>query len=261
MSIFSDNLLAGNPAAVILLDKKTFDNEILLKKISAKIGLSETSFVLCEENQFKIKWFSPLQKVGFCGHGTLASAFVLKQSDKYKDINSFCFKSDNILLNVETVSKNTANIDLPVYALKFHLNSFDNLFFNKLSGETLRTANSQLDLILEFSDINDLIDLKVNEDFLLSLDVRGLIASFKRNNKIYYRYFCPKLGFLEDPATGSALSTIYPFYFDSIDINNEIEFVQLSNRGGISNLIYADFDILKIRTESSHIYTQNITID
>ena len=261
MSIFSDNLLAGNPAAVILLDKRTFHDEILLKKISTKINLSETSFVLCEENQFKIKWFSPVQKVEFCGHGTLAAAFVLKQNDKYKNINSFFFKSDNISLNVEIVSKNTANIDLPVYSLKFPLNYLGNLFYNKLSGQILRTANSQLDIILEFSDINDLIDIKVNEDFLLSLDARGLIASFERNNKIYYRYFCPKLGFLEDPATGSALSTIYPFYFDTLDINNEVEFVQLSNRGGMSTLINADFDILKIRAESSLIYTQNITID
>lgn len=261
MSIFSNNLLAGNPAAVILLDQKTFHNEILLKKISAKINLSETSFVLCEENQFKIKWFSPLQKVEFCGHGTIASAFVLKQNDKYKNRNSFYFKSDNISLNVETVSKNQADIDLPVYSLNFPLDSFSNLFHNKLSGEILRTANSQLDLILEFSRVNDLIDIKINEDFLLSLNVRGLIGSFRRNNKIYYRYFCPKLGFLEDPATGSALSTIYPFYFDSIDINNEIEFVQLSNRGGVSNLMYADFDILKIRAESSLIYSQNIFID
>jgi predicted PhzF superfamily epimerase YddE/YHI9 len=216
---------------------------------------------LCEENQFKIKWFSPLQKVEFCGHGTIASAFVLKQNDKYKNRNSFYFKSDNISLNVETVSKNQADIDLPVYSLNFPLDSFSNLFHNKLSGEILRTANSQLDLILEFSRVNDLIDIKINEDFLLSLNVRGLIGSFRRNNKIYYRYFCPKLGFLEDPATGSALSTIYPFYFDSIDINNEIEFVQLSNRGGVSNLMYADFDILKIRAESSLIYSQNIFID
>jgi predicted PhzF superfamily epimerase YddE/YHI9 len=261
LSIFSDNLLAGNPASVILLDQNTFDNETLLKKISSKINLSETSFVLCEENEFKIKWFSPIQKVEFCGHGTLASAFVLKQNDKYKNKNSFYFKSDNISLNVETVSKNQADIDLPVYSLKFPLDSFSNLFHNKLSGEILRTANSQLDLILEFSNVNDLIDFKINEDYLLSLNVRGLIISFRRNNKIYYRYFCPKLGFLEDPATGSALSTIYPFYFDSIDINNEIEFVQLSNRGGISNLIYGDFDILKIRAKSSLIYSQNITID
>ena len=56
MSIFSDNLLSGNPAAVILLDEKTFENEALLKKISARINLSETSFVLCEENHFKIKF-------------------------------------------------------------------------------------------------------------------------------------------------------------------------------------------------------------
>ncbi len=261
MSIFSDNLLSGNPAAVILLDEKTFENEPLLKKISARINISETSFVLCEENHFKIKWFSPLQKVDFCGHGTLASAFVLKQNDKYKDINHFCFKGESISLDVETVSSNKANIDLPVYSLNFHSDSISNLFDNKFSGEILRNADSQLDLIFEFSNIEDLRGVKINEEFLMSLDVRGLIASFINNNRIYFRYFCPKLGFIEDPATGSALSTIYPFYFDSIDINNEIEFIQLSKRGGGSNLIYADFDILKIRAASSPIYIQNIIID
>ena len=112
MSIFSDNLLSGNPAAVILLDEKTFENEPLLKKISARINISETSFVLCEENHFKIKWFSPLQKVDFCGHGTLASAFVLKQNDKYKDINHFCF---------------TLIVLVPFHAvLRLFINDYDN---------------------------------------------------------------------------------------------------------------------------------------
>ena len=78
MSIFSDNLLSGNPAAVILLDEKTFENEPLLKKISARINISETSFVLCEENHFKIKWFSPLQKVDFCGHHNISICFKTK---------------------------------------------------------------------------------------------------------------------------------------------------------------------------------------
>ena len=74
---FTDQLFAGNPAAVVLLDRELPDKT--LQQIAAENNLSETAFLLPGKEVYSLRWFTPALEVDLCGHATLASAFVLFQ--------------------------------------------------------------------------------------------------------------------------------------------------------------------------------------
>lgn len=72
---FTDKLFTGNPAAVCLMD--TWPTEELMMNIAKENNLSETAFIVQEEDRWHLRWFTPGGEIDLCGHATLASAFVL----------------------------------------------------------------------------------------------------------------------------------------------------------------------------------------
>jgi predicted PhzF superfamily epimerase YddE/YHI9 len=79
-------------------------------------------------------------------------------------------------------------------------------------------------------------DIKnINPDFdkVLQLEGQGLIVSSKSEDVDFVsRYFCPKYGINEDPVTGSAHTTLIPYWADKLNKTSMIA-KQISNRGGI----------------------------
>ncbi|OHE89698.1 MAG: hypothetical protein A3G75_11115 [Verrucomicrobia bacterium RIFCSPLOWO2_12_FULL_64_8] len=97
---FTDRIFAGNPAAVVPLERWLPDE--LLQRIALENGLSETAFFVpakpSDESlaataaetahatsakagdrsaRFHLRWFTPAVEVDLCGHATLATAFTL----------------------------------------------------------------------------------------------------------------------------------------------------------------------------------------
>lgn len=72
---FTSEVFSGNPAAVCILDSWIGDN--MLQSIAAENNLSETAFLVRNDDGFELRWFTPTTEVALCGHATLASAFVL----------------------------------------------------------------------------------------------------------------------------------------------------------------------------------------
>ena len=75
IDVFTDKLFGGNPAGVCLLDEWLPDNA--LQNIAAENNLSETAFLIKQDNYYDLRWFTPTIEVDLCGHATVASAFVL----------------------------------------------------------------------------------------------------------------------------------------------------------------------------------------
>ena len=82
---FTDFLFSGNPAAVCPLDFWPSDD--ILQKIAAENNLAETAFFKKRDDVFEIRWFTPVTEVELCGHATLATAHVLFNHLKYKEIS------------------------------------------------------------------------------------------------------------------------------------------------------------------------------
>lgn len=77
----------GNPAGVVLEARGM--NEARMQEIAAEVGFSETAFLTTDEGldegagerRFRIRYFSPLAEVAFCGHATIAAAVALSEQE------------------------------------------------------------------------------------------------------------------------------------------------------------------------------------
>src|SRR5262245_12389238 len=87
---FTDTLFGGNPAGVIVLPGWPSDS--LMQSIAAENNLAETAFVVAEESDYRIRWFTPVAEVDLCGHATLAAAFIMYDHLGY-DRSSIRFQS------------------------------------------------------------------------------------------------------------------------------------------------------------------------
>lgn len=69
----------GNPAGVVLDATGIVDEGRLA--IAAELGYSETAFVEppAAEGAYRLRFFSPLAEVGFCGHATIATAVAIAE--------------------------------------------------------------------------------------------------------------------------------------------------------------------------------------
>jgi predicted PhzF superfamily epimerase YddE/YHI9 len=77
---FTDTVFKGNYAAVIITEQWLSDS--LMQSIAIENNLSETAFAkVTGLNSYEIRWFSPITEIDFCGHATLAAAFVLFKQD------------------------------------------------------------------------------------------------------------------------------------------------------------------------------------
>jgi PhzF family phenazine biosynthesis protein len=74
---FSDDPAGGNPAGVVR-DAAGLD-DAAMQAIAADVGYSETAFVTEHhgDGRYRVRYFSPLVEVPFCGHATVATAVAL----------------------------------------------------------------------------------------------------------------------------------------------------------------------------------------
>ncbi len=79
LAAFTTDPAGGNPAGVWIGDRLPADGEMLA--IAAAVGYSETAFLVpeapAEPGRFRVRYFSPLAEVPFCGHATIASGVAL----------------------------------------------------------------------------------------------------------------------------------------------------------------------------------------
>jgi PhzF family phenazine biosynthesis protein len=71
-SAFTTDPKGGNPAGVVL-DAAGLD-DAAMQTIAAEVGYSETAFLFQDQDDIRIRYFSPLAEVPFCGHATIATA-------------------------------------------------------------------------------------------------------------------------------------------------------------------------------------------
>src|SRR5438105_11585913 len=77
LDAFTTRRFAGNPAAVMVLDR--FIDDAALQAIAAENNLAETAFLVADGEDFRLRWFTPTVEVPLCGHATLASAAVVME--------------------------------------------------------------------------------------------------------------------------------------------------------------------------------------
>ncbi len=81
IAAFSDGDIGGNPAGVLISDKLPNDAE--MQQIASTVGFSETAFASPGSTGWRVRYFSPVSEVPFCGHATIAlgAALALRNGD------------------------------------------------------------------------------------------------------------------------------------------------------------------------------------
>ncbi|MBX8515082.1 PhzF family phenazine biosynthesis protein [Pseudomonas cichorii] len=75
LAAFSDGDQGGNPAGVWIGD--ALPDESTMQRIAAEVGFSETAFAAPLDGGWRVRYFSPLAEVPFCGHATIALGAAL----------------------------------------------------------------------------------------------------------------------------------------------------------------------------------------
>jgi len=223
---FAASLFKGNPAAVVPLTKWLSDET--MQQIAAENNLSETAFFIPEGDHFHIRWFTPKAEVRLCGHATLATAHVL-----FNELNfageQIAFNSQSGILTVKKVG-DKLQLDFPAdFAREVEAIP---VFAEAFGVPPLATFKGSTDYLLLYNSEEIIRNMKPNFHLLYQTDARGIMVTAKgREVDFVSRFFAPGVGIDEDPVTGSAHTTLIPFW--SIRLNKtELTALQLSARGG-----------------------------
>ena len=223
---FTETPFKGNPAGVCLLDSNLDDK--IMQNIASENNLSETAFLLKENDEYLIRWFTPEVEIDLCGHATLATSFVLMNYvDPSMESVSFNSKSGNLSVKRK---KDLYFLNFP--ARKPKPCEIPNVIKDALKVDIIEAYKSR-DLMVVVENEDTVRNLK--PDFSMLKDVGGafgIIVTAKGESVDFVsRFFAPGAGIPEDPVTGSSHCTLIPFWSERLG-KSEMEALQLSKRGG-----------------------------
>jgi PhzF family phenazine biosynthesis protein len=223
---FTDHLFGGNPAAVVPLQSWLPDH--VMQSIANENNLAETAFFVKAPAGYQIRWFTPLAEVELCGHATLATAHVMFNHLGYsRDIIEFQSKSG--ILRVKRDGK-FLTLDFPVDTMsRIELPSDVIVAIGKKPDSCFK---GKTDFMLVYSTQDEVEQIMPDMGLLIKTEARGVIVTAPGNNADFVsRFFAPRVGVPEDPVTGSAHTSLTPYWSARLG-KTELTAIQLSKRKG-----------------------------
>jgi len=229
---FTPNIFSGNPAGVWIGD--TFPDEKTMQAIAAEMNLSETAFVACGGTGYAIRYFSPSCEIPLCGHATLASAHILRETGHVADGAAFVLKASEQDLPI-VVDDGWITMTFPRYQLS---QIDDPGFLDALVGAPVVHAakNEKNWIVARLDGEKSLRAAQPDFPAIQKSNVGMFIAATTESSAPEYDYsvrvFCnPDYGMLEDPVTGTAQCVLAPYWHAELK-KTAFFSRQLSKRGG-----------------------------
>ena len=205
----------GNPAGVCLDASGLSDEQ--MQNIAAELGFSESAFVFPSDvADYKVRFFTPTEEVGYCGHATVATYFelfnlpenvgmaVLTQDtkvgiftiEKTADNKIMMTQRDPEFLETETIEELCSALDV------------DHQVFNQELPIQVVKCNVY-ELIVPFATPDDLKyfapeSSKIKKHTADKMYHGIYCFTVSEDGELYARSFAPEVGIVEDPATGVA---------------------------------------------------------
>ena len=223
---FTDHLFGGNPAAVCPLTEWLPDQT--MQNIAMENNLAETAFFVKEEDYFHIRWFTPLAEVDLCGHATLATAHVIFQFyDRKKHEIRFQSRSGILivrkkdeLITLNFPSDTTHPVDPPPFLLE------------SLNINPIEIYEGKTDYLLVVNSQKEVEQLNPDFGLMNKSECRGvMVTATGIDCDFVSRFFAPRVGVNEDPVTGSAHTTLIPYWSKKLG-KTMMTAIQLSKRRG-----------------------------
>ncbi|KAL3746168.1 hypothetical protein ACJRO7_015161 [Eucalyptus globulus] len=264
---FTDTAFKGNPAAVCILEEER--DEEWLQAVAREFNFSQTCYLtgalgselagsanVGSSPRFRLRWFTPVKEVNFCGHATLAATHALFTSGKVdSDTIQYVTLSGTLtakrVSEIETAGASTfQNRDAPGFFIELvfpvvpisecdseNASSLSRVFDGASIVEVKKTAKD--DLLVVFSSGKAVEDLQPQFDNIRSCAGRGIIitglAQLDSGFDYVNRFFCPKLGVNEDHVCGSANCFLAPYWSKKLRKNYFVVYAA-SPRGGVVNV-------------------------
>jgi len=224
---FTNKLFGGNPAAVVPLESWLDDQ--LMQKIAAENNLAETVFFVPKNEGYHIRWFTPELEIDLCGHATLASAFVLYEYLGYSKPQLIFYSKSGELVITPDGDKLQLNFPsrMPVRVTEYPEQLLPGLGITDPLG-----VYKSRDYVVEVATAKEVLSVNIDIALLNQIDVIGIIVTAPgKDCDFVSRFFAPNCGIPEDPVTGSAHSSLIPFWAEKLD-RNKLHAKQISKRGG-----------------------------
>lgn len=232
---FTTNVFGGNPAAVCVL--KQWLSDALMQSIATENNQAETAFIVLADDKFEIRWFTPSCEVDLCGHATLAAAYVIFKELNYKSSKIEFVTTKRGSLYVTHIDS-AFELDFPVDLLE--PTSLPYGLVEAFNVEPIDAFRGKDDYLLVFENESQIRSLEPNFEAISSVDARGVICTAKGDNVDFVsRFFGPQSGIDEDPVTGSAHTSLAPYWSEKLS-KSKFTACQLSKRGGYLEVSLVD---------------------
>lgn len=227
---FTDKPFAGNPAAVCILPAP--GEERWMRDVAREMNLSETAFLVRQDDGFSLRWFTPAVEVDLCGHATLASAHILWEAGYLKANQQARFHTRSGLLTAERQG-DWIELDFPATPEEPATPPAE--LARALGASPKYVGKNRFDYLAELDSEETVRNLKPDITLLETIPSRGIIVTSRtaaRNYDFVSRFFAPQSGVNEDPVTGSAHCCLGPFWSKRLG-KDEFLAWQASARGGL----------------------------
>ncbi|TCC40805.1 PhzF family phenazine biosynthesis protein [Kribbella speibonae] len=238
---FADRAFAGNPAGVCVLEAGDWPDEARMLSVAAEMNHAETAFVRPSERadaDWDLRWFTPTKEEVLCGHATLATTHALAADGKVSGKVAFATLSGIL---TATVADDGITLDFPI-----------NRPIEVPAPEGLRAAVSvEPAEVYVTGELRDLLvvvrdeatvravvpDYDVMTGIIQRERLRGVIVTAQGSEYDFVsRFFAPGSGIPEDPVTGSAHTSLAPYWAERLG-RDELVGYQASARGGVVQVV------------------------
>lgn len=224
---FAEKLFGGNPAAICPLTEWLPD--ATMQAIAAENNLAETAFFVREGADYALRWFTPAVEVDLCGHATLASAHVVFAflEPERASVNFRTLKAGTLtvarhgdMLMMDFPARPATAVESPPGLLA-------------ALGGSPREVLKARDHMVVYASAAEVAALKPDFAALGRLDCWAATATAPGEDGTDFvsRFFAPRQGIDEDPATGSSHCTLVPYWAARLG-KRELKARQLSRRVG-----------------------------
>lgn len=219
----------GNPAGVIFYEQGELTDKEMLQ-IAKEFGYSESAFVHhIDENQFRIRFFSPTTEVDMCGHASIAAAYAI-------NMHFFDSTEDKILLNANRKDVVVSELNAKYYLNLGEASIVDGEYDEEIIASLLEISSDMIigeiqlidsgskKLMIPLKDFSVLEKIRPNFEAMIkfceSSEVRGFYPFSRSDAEDLYlaRQFNPYAGINEDPVTGVAGAGLLK-YLNEMDAN------------------------------------------
>lgn len=227
---FSTRPFSGNPAGVCITPQGL--ETTTMQQIAAEMAVSETAFLALDD--YRLRWFTPQAEVDLCGHGTLATAHILRQTGQLAIGESAVFTTLSGPLTA-TARAETIELDFPLLTPDMTYAPGDALLdaLGLDASDVFASGKFGPKEMIVVEDAQLIERLKPNFQALSALPGRGIAITAPGQGKYDFvsRYFAPWVGVNEDPVTGSTHCALAAYWAARLDKRSLCAW-QASARGG-----------------------------